>query len=346
MIKLSDISWNVPEEEYRADKAYSYSTLSRFHREGFTGLPRLFDKVSSPSLLFGSLVDTLMTDKEEFEKRFSVCTLPELSESLDAIVRDLATNYGAYKDINKIPDDILAQVGEEHSYYKTDKYKAYRVKKIKEECAEMYKILTSTQDKTIISEKLYSDAMACVEALHSNPETSFFFAPNNPFDDTIERYYQLKFKGEYEGIPVRCMFDLLIIDKKNKKITPVDLKTSYKNEIDFPKSFFEWNYGIQANLYTYILKQNLKDIPEFQDYTITSYYFIVVSNNSRRPMIWCTSSNHSELTVNIHGKEIPNWRILIKELHYYLSKETLPEYPIWKKPYNSIEDYVERNMKN
>ena len=32
MKKLSDVAWNVTEEEYRADPALSYSTLSRFDR--------------------------------------------------------------------------------------------------------------------------------------------------------------------------------------------------------------------------------------------------------------------------------------------------------------------------
>ena len=68
---LYDISWQVDEPEYRKDPAYSYSTIARFHREGFEGLPKLFDKVESPSLLFGSLVDTLLTGStEEFDKTF------------------------------------------------------------------------------------------------------------------------------------------------------------------------------------------------------------------------------------------------------------------------------------
>lgn len=32
MKSLKDISWNVTEEEYRADPALSYSTLSKFNR--------------------------------------------------------------------------------------------------------------------------------------------------------------------------------------------------------------------------------------------------------------------------------------------------------------------------
>ena len=62
---LKDISWQVDELEYRADNSYSYSTLAKFDREGFEKLDSLFDRVESPSLLFGSCVDTLITGSQE-----------------------------------------------------------------------------------------------------------------------------------------------------------------------------------------------------------------------------------------------------------------------------------------
>ena len=62
---LKRISWVCSEEEYRADPAYSYSTLAKYNREGFNKLDSLFDKVESPSLTFGSAVDSIITGGEE-----------------------------------------------------------------------------------------------------------------------------------------------------------------------------------------------------------------------------------------------------------------------------------------
>ena len=59
---IVDISWKVDEPTYRADPAFSYSTLSKYDREGFRKLGSLFDKVKSPALRFGSAVDTMITD--------------------------------------------------------------------------------------------------------------------------------------------------------------------------------------------------------------------------------------------------------------------------------------------
>jgi hypothetical protein len=97
-------------------------------------------------------------------------------------------------------------------------------------------------DKKIVSTQTYQDAVTCVEQLKSSDATKWYFMEDSPFDDTIERLYQLKFKGEFDGIPLRIMADLIIVDHANKIIYPCDLKTSYKNEWDFYKSFYEWRY--------------------------------------------------------------------------------------------------------
>ena len=68
---LIDISLKITEPEYREIDAISYSMLSKFQREGFRGLEHLYDKVESPSLLFGSIVDTMLTDgMKEFEEKY------------------------------------------------------------------------------------------------------------------------------------------------------------------------------------------------------------------------------------------------------------------------------------
>ena len=102
---LYDISWQVTEEEYRKDEAYSYSTLAKFEREGFDNLETLFDRVESPSLLFGSMVDTLLTDGQDaFDARFYVAEYPEITDKVRAIVEALFSEYkDTYSSINNIP---------------------------------------------------------------------------------------------------------------------------------------------------------------------------------------------------------------------------------------------------
>lgn len=205
---LKDISWDVTEEVYREDPALSYSTLARYEREGFNNLSKLFDRVETPSLTFGSAVDSIITGgQEEFDDRFLVADFPELSDTLIVVAKTLFSRYSSlYSSLEEISDDILSDVGKECDYYSADKYKATRIKHIKEKCAEYYHLLYLADGKTVINTDTYNDVCNTVNALKSSASTSFYFAVDNPFDD-IERYYQLKFKGTFNGIEYRNMAD-------------------------------------------------------------------------------------------------------------------------------------------
>lgn len=339
---LYSISWQVTEPEYRADSAYSYSTIARFTREGFGKLNKLFDRVESSSLTFGSMVDTLLTDGQEaFNNLFLVATFPNISDNLINIAKYLYANYGSiYRNISDIPDDILKRTGKEYDYYASDKYAAYRVKKIKEECAEYYNLLFLAEGKTVVSSEEYQNTLDAIEALRTDPYTKWYFEQDNPFDG-IERCYQLKFKGEYEGITLRCMPDLIIINHNDKLIIPCDLKTSSKDEYNFHHSFIDWSYFEQAQLYWYIIRQNLDKDEYFKDFRLADYRFIVVNKKNKLPLVWEYTD-----TACVQNKEYgknnqfkcPNWRNKVKELHYYLTEK--PKYPIGIKAVNNIIEWL------
>ena len=243
MKSLKDISWNVTEEEYRADEALSYSTLARFDREGFNNLDKLFDKIETPSLTFGSAVDSIITGGiDEFNERFIVLTFPPISDALKQIATLLFSRYNlVHRSLDTMSDEDLAQVGAECNFYANDKYKNYRVKLIREGCNEYYKLMFASQGKTILDNETYQEVCNAVRALRESESTRDYFADNNPFDG-IERCYQLKFKATLNNVNYRCMADLLYVNYGNKTVTPVDLKTSSHTEWDFYKSFIDWSY--------------------------------------------------------------------------------------------------------
>lgn len=339
MKSLYDISWQCTEEEYRADKAYSYSTLAKFEREGFNNLDKLFDKVESPSLTFGSVVDCLMTDsQEEFDRRFLVADFPELPDSQKKMVDYLwQWNHERYSSLADIPNKDIMTASEFLSFQLNWKPET-RAKVIKENGGEYYDLLTLAEGGTVISQSFYSDALACTEALRASEATRFFFEKDNPFEKDMERLYQLKFKGEYDGIPLRCMMDLAVTDHKNKIIYPCDLKTSSKKEWDFPKSFIEWLYPIQAQLYAEILRQNLVKDEYFKDFKIAPYRFIVVNRYSLTPLVWTFDQTFSQVGCTLGEHKLRSWREIVKDLDYYLKEQ--PKVPIGiVEGTNSIEQY-------
>ena len=319
MKSLKDISWDVTEDQYRADLALSYSTLSRFNREGFDNLAHLFDKTESPSLLFGSVVDTLLTGtKEEFEERFFVADFPELPDKQREIVEGIFHAAKPGESWDKVMDAVILEYLLANNYQPNWKVET-RIKVIREAGREYYDLLTLADGKTVISQKLYQDALDCVETLRKSESTKWYFEADNPFNKNIERLYQLKFKGSYEGINLRCMADLIIVDHEKKIVYPCDLKTSFKPEWRFYKSFMEWGYWIQAQLYWYLIRQAMDEDEYFKDFKLADYRFIVISNRTRKPLVWEFPQTQTITDLKLGEHKLRNWRGIAKELNTYLT---------------------------
>lgn len=321
--KLLDISWKVSEEEYRSDEALSYSTLSRYAREGFNKLDSLFDKIESPSLVFGSAVDSLITGGEsEFNERFMVADFPPLTESVEKMVKALFDEFcGIHRTLESIPNaDIIERT--ETLKYQLNWKPETRAKVIKEQGAEYYSLMYAANGRTILDTETYEQVKAAEMVLKMSDSTKFFFSPNNPFNDRYVREYQLKFKATLNGIDYRCMADLLLTDHEEKVVYPIDLKTSYKPEWDFFKSFIEWMYHIQARLYYRIIRSVMDKDSVFKNYKLAPYKFIVVNKNTLTPLVWEFKHTKSLGTL-YYGKdnqiEFRDPEEIGKELHYYLS---------------------------
>lgn len=336
---LVDLSWQVPEEEYRNDTAYSYSTIARFSREGFDNIGKIFDKTESSSLTFGSVVDTLMTDgPEAFEEKFMVAEFPDIPQSMVKVITNLFDGYSdEYASLDEIPDDIIGRATVLNDYQLNWREQT-RVKNIRDKGAEYYNLLYLSMNKTLINTETYEAALRCVEVLKGDPATEWYFRQDDV--EGVERLYQLKFKGEWQGIPLRCMADLIIVDHINKKIYPCDLKTSGHKEWEFHKSFVQWGYYIQAQLYWYIIRQVLDKDPIYKDYSLENYRFIVVNKDNLKPLVWEFKGTQATVDISVGEHTLRNWRSLVKELHYYLTNQ--PKYPIGIQEENDILEWLSK----
>lgn len=320
---IKELAWDVTESEYRKDPALSYSTLSRFEREGFNNIEHLFDKTETPSLTFGSAVDSIITGgQEEFDSRFMVAEFPATPDSIIKIVKDVFREFNStHRCLSDVPDVEI--IGRASAYnYQPNWKPETRAKVIKEKGFEYYNLLYLAGNKTILDTNTYQDICNAVDALRNSETTKFYFAPNNPFEPDIERFYQLKFKACLEGIDYRCMADCLLVDTKNKFIVPIDLKTSSHTEWDFYKSFVDWFYHIQARLYWRIIRDNLDRDEYFKDFILVDYKFIVVNRKTLTPLVWdCPFTTvRGTLTFGKNNQIIMRDPCEIgKELSYYLS---------------------------
>lgn len=318
MKKINELAWNVTEEEYRKDPAISYSTLSRFEREGWRKIGQLYDKQETAALQFGGAMDCLLTDGEAaFKERYFVADFPDLQDSIITIVKALFSTYsGQYRSINMIPDVKVSDAAVIFKFQNNWKPET-RVKVIKEKGEDYYNLMYLAGDKVILTQAEYDEVLACIEELRSNNVTEVFF--NGSYDESIEKEFQLKFRAEYDGIPLRCMFDELIVDHVHKIIYPIDLKTTGHPEEEFESSFSKWRYDIQAKLYTYILSEVIKNDEYFSSFKIEHYQFITINRRTLAPVVWEFDSNHSMRDMkDDEGNVLRDWRKILDDLNYYL----------------------------
>lgn len=329
MKTLYDISWQVTEPEYRHDTALSYSTLANFNRTGFNGLSSLGKKITTSSLTFGSQVDTLITgSQEEYDALFYVSDFPDIKDSVKNIINKLYDlYYPTYPTLKKIPDNDVIELATRENFNLHWRPET-RAKVIKEQGGEYYYLLTQSQGKTVVSCAEKESVDQTVQALKTSPSTALYFAPNDEFD-TVQRFYQLKFKDASEGINYRCMMDLAVVDNDNKIIYPCDLKTSSHAEWDFYQSFVEWGYHIQARLYWRLLRATMDRDELFKDYTLANYTFIVVNKNTLTPLTWEFEDTKTYGTLYYGRNKDIIFRDpydLGKELTYYLQNH--PNIPV------------------
>lgn len=328
-IELSDIAEKWTEPEYRQRPELSYSTLSTYESLGFDGLDHLFDKKESPSLTFGSVVDTLLTGGiEEFNNTFVVMNI-NINDTGIAICKSLVAQYKdeegkpLYSSFKDIPLILASQAAKEAGFWKADKWSdETRYKHIYDngDIEEYYNSLIHNT-KRIIDQKTYEEACQCVTTLKTAPVTAPLFENDIPFSN-IRHYYQLKFKAVLNDVGYRSMMDLIIVDYDKKIIYPYDLKTCGIPEWNFQDNFKRFHYAIQARLYYRVLKYNVKHSSAFKDFKIEPFRFIVINRYTLTPLVWeFNLTDYVGDIVDDKGNVSRDPFTIGTELHYYLEEK-------------------------
>lgn len=345
MIKKSllELSLNISEELYREMPNLSYSTLARYEKGGFSSIPKLFDKVESESITFGSIVDTIMTEGEEnLHKKFIISDFEVPTESVKNVIDNIFDSFES-ETFDGISDSMIVAACNAENY-QTNWKDDTRVKKIRELGTEYFNLLSNARGKTIVSSNVYSTAKATVEALRTNKLSSRYFKITNPVED-MEYLYQTKFSTTINDIDLKCMFDILIVDHKNKTIIPVDLKTTSSPEYDFAKKFLEFRYDIQSRLYYRILDKIIKEDDYFKDFNLCHFRFIVINKDRNIPLVFidskCNQLGDVYLTFQSKRETVLRDPIdIAKELMYYLDNQSFVPKGIFTESTNDIYERI------
>lgn len=345
--KFKNLIWDVSEEEYRNDSAISYSTLSSFAKKGLPGLLDSINRVpfSSPSLRHGSLVDNLLTNSENFNSLYIVADYKNPSED----VRDIMDSILSYANDNDLALESLDTVAlncftdvlniiETKGYGGSNWKSETKVRKVIEEGKEYYDAMQlANEGKELISSEELNYAENCVKVIKTNDYTKYLFA-NSENNENIELYFQSKFKITFsptkeiyniykwkdeivETDTIRCMFDMIYIDHITRTIKPIDLKTTYQPESEFGKAFITWRYDLQATMYSYILREVVKNSEEFSNYTVLPFHFLPINKETLLPQffVYNKSLNNSQDIINgPNNEELLPWYKLLDDVKWHI----------------------------
>jgi len=309
----------TPEQEYRQAEGINYSSLS-----ALAVSPLYYknkqdkEQGDTDAFIRGAAVDCLLTTPDDFADQFYVMTAKK-PES--AMMLAYVENYLETEDRNSA---FLA------SGYK----RPIPDSKWEEEGRPYYDAIKSSKGKRIMTFEVFSKVQAVVTVLQESKYTKKYFTPEN---DSIEIKFQYPIFWEHsiseDDSTIKCksLLDIVLIDHANKKVFPIDIKTTGNSVYAFPSSFRKYKYYLQASFYTAALDYQMATT-SLENYETMPFRFVVAEmDNINLPAVYVVSKEDllvgSEGGKDNFGNQVKGWRQLIKELCYYTQHDSW-DYPL------------------
>lgn len=268
----------MTENEYRSIDKWSYSTIKDFKQKGLLYFYKkhvLREKVKeskSGSLTRGKAVDSLIFDGEGFYDKFYVGSNENSVTGKGLTFVEKLFEYTLaggefWTNFQRAYVDAELQKPSVEKYLENFKDSALQ---------SLYESMLSSFGKEVLSIEEFHSCEKVVTQLRSCSHTSHIFS--------CEGFNQLPVEFEYKGFKLKALLDRVVIDHKNKKISPYDLKC-----VDDVNGFeFKWlkdMYYVQEGLYTLAIEE-FRDC-NFPEYEIEKFKFIVCQQDGfQSPLIY------------------------------------------------------------
>jgi hypothetical protein len=285
------------EANYRAVMLDSSSSLKDFsvdrkkYYKKYILNESIEDKDSGAATM-GRIVETLLMEPDEFDKRFymSSCVstptslMLEFVEALYRHTRDCTDESGKVtRPMNELMEDAYKDSG-----FKI-KFEAVVNKFVGSEAEIYYNEIRKvrSQNLTVVNTTEISVAEKIVEQLRINSTTAPIVNLTN--SSRYQVIDQMQVEGfEVDGHLFKSMLDKVVIDHKEKVIRPYDLKCTWSVENFYEEYYLYRRAYIQAYLYYHAMLHMANDPnSEYYGYHVEYLQFIVCdSTNYYRPLIY------------------------------------------------------------
>jgi hypothetical protein len=207
--------------------------------------------------IIGSAVDVWLTQgKENFDLQYFVFEGIKPSDTLMSIAQQVFDSAcfddnAPEGDMHQYSSYVLEAI-EAHNYQPNWKEDT-RINKVMEGCFTYFEQLKLAFGKQILSSIEMQLVYNIVMSLQSGRFTNLYFKDSKD----IDIYYQTPIYFEVEGVPCKALIDMLIVNRADKTISPIDIKTIGNNVKEFPHAVKNRGYNIQGSFYTQALLELL-----------------------------------------------------------------------------------------
>jgi hypothetical protein len=290
---------NITESEYRGLPLPSYSLLKRIGESGPRAL-KYAKKYDSEAIDFGSLLDCKLLCPEEFNNKFYF----DATEKPTAQLLELADEICRIRaDGLSYADDALGvlSVADNLNLFGSVKEVSKRIAKFDNDLFWNY--LKAKQDsvgKTVFTPDTLSECAEAEQILKTHPNTAWLFKPTK----NLEVLTQVMIITNINGVDVKTMLDVVVINHDNETITPYDLKATEMHQPAFKNHFRKMGYYLQGSLYKEVLANYIRVDHDLcskflnDRYTLEDFKFIVWSRSDKYPFIWNMGSEWHKKGLN------------------------------------------------
>lgn len=268
-------------EIYRNNDGLNNTLLKAYILSGIYGYTKKLEEEKNYSnikeaLTIGSACDTLLTNKEEFNNLFYIATQDfNINDKSYKIINESIDTLN-HMDLSKVSFDGILEstiipIARENNYRgnikDNEKYKQH----LKNDCEQYFNFKLKAGNRAVLSIQDYQSVHKCINKFNNLN----IFNNNNP---DLEITFQQPLYSIYNNTKVKILLDVMIINKKLKKIFLIDIKTLQDRVITFKNSFKMFLYNVQAVFYTEVVKTL------YPDYIVHPLEFIAASYNDNLPV--------------------------------------------------------------
>jgi len=310
------------EKEYRKIDVDSSSSLKVFaqdrkkYKKLFIDNERVEDDEKTKSSITGDLVDCLLLTKEKFDEKFFLSSIFKTpSGNMELFVNSLLKySDSPYENFEEIAKKAYKDSGYKWTFEKVlEKFVGSDAELFFKESLEV-----RSKGLTVVALEDIQNAERIVEDLKTNEITKDIINLVNSDRYLVQNQVQVE-RFEINGLPLKAQIDKIIVDHKEKRISPFDLKCTFSVE------GFYWEYYLHrlAYIQAYVYKQacyKLKEQLGLDYYTVENLSFLVCDSiGYMNPLIYTLNQDDEDDCYNgfeYRGRRYKGVKEIVADLKY------------------------------